>query len=339
MNTTKKSALITGVAGQDGMYLAELLLEKGYKVFGIMRGQHNPKLPVVQTLFPSVEIINGDMTDLSSLVNALRISDPDEVYNLAAFSAVDHSFKQPIHTANVSALGALNLLEAIRIIGYEKKVRIYQASTSEMFGGQDYNRPKNGYNESSSLHPRSPYGVAKVYAHWIMRNYRESYGMFVSCGMLFNHESPRRGYEFVTRKVTSSVARIKLGMQKELVMGNLNAKRDWGFAGDYVKGMWLMLQHNEPDDFVLATGKTHSVKDLVETAFRAIGEPDWKKYVRQDKQFMRPAEVDLLVGDPSKAKRVLGWKPEVDFEGLVTMMVKSDLELERNRKTNKRTFA
>ena len=323
-----KTALITGVAGQDGMYLAELLIEKGYKVYGLMRGQHNPKMRIVQTQIPKVEIIEGDLTDLSSLVRALELAQPDEVYNLAAWSFVGGSFKQPILTGNVTGIGVINLLEAIRIIKAEKTIRFYQASTSEMFGGLDYNRPGKGYNEQAIFHPRSPYGVAKLYAHWSTVNYRESYDMHASCGILFNHESPRRGLEFVTRKVTNAVARIKLGKQKEVVLGNLDAKRDWGFAGDYVEGMWRMVQQDKPDDYVLATGETHSIEELLGAAFKSIGVDDWKPFVKQDPKFMRPAEVDLLLGDPTKAKEKLGWEPKVGFNELVEMMVQSDLEIE-----------
>lgn len=323
-----KTALITGVAGQDGMYLAELLIEKGYKVYGLMRGQHNPKMRIVKSEIPKVEIIEGDLTDLSSLVRALELAQPDEVYNLAAWSFVGGSFKQPILTGNVTGIGVINLLEAIRIIKAEKKIRFYQASTSEMFGGLDYNRSGMGYNEQAIFHPRSPYGVAKLYAHWSTVNYRESYDMHASCGILFNHESPRRGLEFVTRKVTNAVARIKLGKQKEVVLGNLDAKRDWGFAGDYVEGMWRMVQQDKPDDYVLATGETHSIEELLDVSFKAIGVDDWKPYVRQDPKFMRPAEVDLLLGDPTKAKEKLGWEPKVGFNELVEMMVQSDLEIE-----------
>lgn len=323
-----KTALVTGITGQDGTYLAELLVEKGYKVYGLMRGQHNPKKRTTEELVPGIEIIEADLTDLSSLVRALEICQPDEVYNLAAWSFVGGSFKQPILTGQVTGIGVINLLEAIRIVKAEKKIRFYQASTSEMFGGLDYNRPGKGYNEEAIFHPRSPYGVAKLYAHWSTINYRESYGIHASCGILFNHESPRRGLEFVTRKVTNAVARIKLDKQKHIVLGNLDAKRDWGFAGDYVEGMWRMLQQDQPDDYVLATGQTHSIEELLEVAFKAIGIDDWKPYVKQDPRFMRPAEVDLLLGDPAKAKEKLGWEPKVSFEELIEMMVKSDLELE-----------
>jgi GDPmannose 4,6-dehydratase len=323
--TQQKRALITGITGQDGMYLAELLLEKGYQVYGLIRGQNNPKRAIVEKEIPKVELIEGDLTDMGSLVNALELSQPDEVYNLAAISFVAFSFKQPEATGNISGLGALRLLEAIRLLdGSKGKIRFYQASTSELFGKVR----ETPQTELTPFHPRSPYGVAKAYAHHMTVNYRESYGMHASCGILFNHESPRRGYEFVTRKVTSSVARIKLGLQKDLALGNLDSKRDWGFAGDYVKGMWLMLQQDEPDDYVLATGSTHSIGELLDRSFAEVGIKDWKPYVKQDPRFMRPAEVDLLLGDPGKAQRKLGWKPEVEFPELIAMMVKNDLEIE-----------
>lgn len=321
----QKRALVTGITGQDGMYLAELLLEKDYKVFGLVRGQNNPKRAIIEKELPGVELVEGDLTDSSSLIAAVETSQPDEVYNLAAISFVAFSFKQPEITGNVTGLGALRLLEAIRRVGGEgHKIRFYQASTSELYG-QVRETPQT---ELTPFHPRSPYGVAKAYAHYMTINYRESYDMHASTGILFNHESPRRGYEFVTRKVTSSVARIKLGLQKELVLGNLDAKRDWGFAGDYVRGMWMMLQQDTPDDYVLATGKTHAISELLDVAFAEIGIDDWKPYVKQDPRFMRPAEVDLLLGDPAKAKEKLGWEPEVSFKELIAMMVKSDLKIE-----------
>jgi len=321
----QKRALITGITGQDGMYLAELLLDKGYQVYGLIRGQNNPKRAIVEAEIPAVELIEGDLTDMSSLVNALELSQPDEVYNLAAISFVAFSFKQPETTGNVTGLGALRLLEAVRRLDAGKgRIRYYQASTSELYGKVR----ETPQTELTPFHPRSPYGVAKAYAHHMTVNYRESYNLHASCGILFNHESPRRGYEFVTRKVTSSVARIKLGLQQDLALGNLDSKRDWGFAGDYVKGMWLMLQQDDPDDFVLATGQTHPISELLDLAFAEVGITDWKPYVKQDPRFMRPAEVDLLHGDPSKAERKLGWKPEVGFKDLIAMMVKNDLEIE-----------
>jgi GDPmannose 4,6-dehydratase len=253
---------------------------------------------------------------------------PDEVYNLAAISHVGYSFKDPILTAEVTGKGVLNMLEAIRLTDTDKKVRFYQASTSEMFGGLEYNRPDKGYNEEAVFHPRSPYGVAKLYGHWIARNYRESYDMFVSCGILFNHEGEHRGLEFVTRKITNAVARIKLGKQDHIELGDLWPKRDWGYAGDYVEGMWRMLQQDKPDDYVLATGETHSIEEFLSEAFGVVGIKDWKPYVKQNPAFMRPAEVDVLLGDPSKAEKVLGWKRQVDFPGLVKLMVEADLKLE-----------
>ena len=323
-----KSALVTGITGQDGYHLAKLLHEKGYKIYGIMRAQQNPRRRSVENQLPFVNIIEADLNDLSSLVRAMETAKPQEVYNLAAISHVGYSFKNPILTAEVTGKGVLNMLEAIRLSGGEKTVRFYQASTSEMYGGLEYNRPETGYTEESSFHPRSPYGVAKLYGHWIAINYRESYGMFISCGILFNHEGERRGLEFVTRKISNAVARIKLGKQDHIVLGDLWPKRDWGYAGDYVEGMWRMLQHDKPEDFVLATGETHSIEEFLTLAFKEIGIDDWKPYVKQDPAFMRPAEVDLLLGDPTKAEKVLGWKREVDFPGLVKKMVEYDLELE-----------
>ncbi|GCD90654.1 GDP-mannose 4,6-dehydratase [Nocardioides sp. LS1] len=320
-------ALITGITGQDGGHLAELLHEKGYEVFGLLRGQRNARREALETEFPFINIIEADLTDQTSLIEAVLTSEPKEIYNLGAVSHVGYSFRNPQLTADITAKGVLNLLEAMRVTGYSSKARFYQASTSEMFGGLDYNRPGNGYNEDSLFHPRSPYGVAKLYAHWIARNYRESYGMFISTGILFNHEGERRGLEFVTRKITNAVANIHLGKQEFVTLGDLWPKRDWGYAGDYVRGMWQMLQHDEPDDFVLATGETHSIEEFLALAFAVVGITDWKRHVRQDKQFMRPAEVDILLGDPSKAERVLGWKREVDFAGLVTRMVRHDLDL------------
>lgn len=327
MKQNSKSALISGITGQDGSYLAELLLSKNYRVYGLMRGQDNPKKPRLEQQFPEVQIVDGDLTDVSSLVAALEAARPDEVYNLAAMSFVALSFKQPELTGNVTGLGALRMLEAIRLVGGVGKIRYYQASSSEMFG-KVREVPQN---ELTVFHPRSPYGVAKAFAHYITVNYRESYGMHASCGILFNHESPRRGPEFVTRKITQSVARIKLGLADHIALGNLDAKRDWGYAGDYVRGMWLMLQQDKPDDYVLATGKTHSIREFLDLAFGEIGITDWQPYVKQDPQHLRPAEVDLLVGDATKARKVLKWKPEVSFPELVKMMVKSDLKAEAQK--------
>lgn len=324
----EKTALITGITGQDGGHLAKLLHEKGYKIFGIIRGQHNPRREATEREFPYVTLIEADLLDQSSLVRAIQLAKPDEVYNLAAISHVGYSFKNPLLTADATGKGVLNMLEAIRMTGGEKTIRFYQASTSEMFGGLEYNRPEKGYTEESAFHPRSPYGVAKLYGHWITKNYRESYDMFAVSGILFNHEGERRGVEFVTRKITNAVARIKLGKQDHIELGDLWPKRDWGYAGDYVEGMWLMLQQDEPQDYVLATGETHSIEEFLDLAFKEIGIDDWKPYVKQNPAFMRPAEVDLLLGDPSKAERELGWKREVDFPGLVKLMVKHDLEVE-----------
>ena len=323
-----KTALITGVTGQDGKHLSELLLAKNYEVYGIIRGQQNPKRRSFEEQFPDVKLIEADITDLSSLVSAMKTAQPDEFYNLAAISHVGYSFKNPILTAETTGKGVLNCLEAIRLTNSEEKTRFYQASTSEMFGGLDYNRPEKGYDENSTFHPRSPYGVAKLYGHWIAQNYRESYNMHISCGILFNHEGEYRGLEFVTRKITNAVARIKLGKQTHIELGNLDAKRDWGYAADYVEGMWRMLQQDTPDDYVLATGETYSIEDFLSVAFRAIDVDDWKPYVKQNPKFMRPAEVDLLLGDPTKAEEKLGWSRSVDFEGLVKLMVEHDLALE-----------
>lgn len=326
-----KRALITGITGQDGYHLAELLNEKGYDLFGMIRGQQNPKRRQVEEEQPYVKLIEADLTDQSSLIRAVETAAPDEVYNLAAVSHVGYSFKNPQLTADVTGKGVLNVLEAIRLTGGEKTVHFYQASTSEMYGGLDYNRPGEGYDEDALFHPRSPYGVAKLYGHWITKNYRESYGMHASCGILFNHEGPRRGLEFVTRKISNAVARIHLGKQEYIELGNLEAKRDWGYAGDYVEGMWRMLQQDQPDDYALATGETHSIKEFLELAFKEVGIDDWQPYVKQNPAFMRPAEVDLLLGNPTKAEKVLGWKRQVDFPGLVKMMVQHDLEVEADK--------
>lgn len=326
-----KRALITGITGQDGGHLAKLLHEKGYEIYGVIRGQHNPRRRATEQEFPYVKLIEADLVDQSSLIRAMETAQPDEVYNLAAVSHVGYSFKNPQLTAEVTGKGVLNMLEAIRLSGGEKTVHFYQASTSEMFGGLDYNRPGNGYDENALFHPRSPYGVAKLYGHWITKNYREAYGMHASCGILFNHEGERRGIEFVTRKITNAVARIKLGTQDYIELGNLDSKRDWGYAGDYVEGMWRMLQQEKPDDYVLATGETHSIQDFLELAFKEIGIDDWKPYVRQNPAFMRPSEVDILLGNPAKAERILGWERKVDFPGLVKLMVQYDLGLEAEK--------
>ena len=322
-----KKALITGITGQDGAYLAELLLSKGYEVHAVIRGQNNPKLPLVQQVVPDVILHTGDLMDLSSLVRALNASQPDEVYNLGAISFVAYSWDNATLTSEVTGQGVLSMLEAIRLYAGQDlgKVRFYQASSSEMFGKVQ----EVPQRESTLLWPRSPYGVSKVFGHYMTINYRESYGMHASSGILFNHESPRRGIEFVTRKVSQAVARISLGVQDGLVMGNLDARRDWGYAGDYVRAMWLMLQQEQADDYVISTGETHSIRDLLDAAFAHVGIEDWSGLVTQDPRFMRPAEVDLLIGDSSKAREVLGWKPEVDFATLVGMMVENDLAEQR----------
>lgn len=314
-----KTALITGITGQDGSYLAEFLLEKGYEVWGMHRRTSTVNFQRISKIMDRINLVQGDLLDQNSLQNLLKEAQPDEVYNLAAQSFVPTSWSQPLLTGEITGLGVTRLLEAIRTVNPE--IRFYQASTSEMFGKVREVPQK----ETTPFHPRSPYGVSKVYGHWITINYRESYGIFACSGILFNHESPRRGLEFVTRKITDSIARIKLGLADEVRLGNLDAKRDWGFAGDYVEAMWLMLQQDEPDDFVIATGKTHSVRDLVQVAFGAA-DLDWEKYVKIDQKFVRPAEVDLLVGDPTKAKMRLGWKTKVSFQELVKMMVDADLE-------------
>ena len=316
-------AFITGITGQDGLYLSELLLAKGYEVYGLIRGQNNPKHDLVRRTVPDVRLLTGDLTDLSSLMRALNVAQPDEFYNLGAISFVAYSWENAHVTTEVTAKGVLNALEATRLYAGSdvQAVRFYQASSSEMFGKvQDVPQ-----SESTLLWPRSPYGVAKVFGHYMTINYRESYGMHASSGILFNHESPRRGEEFVTRKVTQAVARISLGLQDRLVMGNLDARRDWGFAGDYVDAMWRMLQQDQADDYVISTGQTHSIGELLDAAFAAVGIEDWQGYVHQDPAFFRPAEVDLLIGDASKARDRLGWKPTVSFEQLITMMVESDL--------------
>jgi len=325
---TKKSALITGITGQDGYHLAELLNKKGYDVYGIIRGQQNPRKQRVEQEQPFVKLIEADLLDPSSLSRAIDTSKPNEVYNLGAISHVGYSFKTPQLVADITGKGVLNMLEAIRLSGAEKSIRFYQASTSEMFGGLDYNRPGKGYDEDALFHPRSPYGVAKLYGHWITKNYREAYGMHASCGILFNHEGERRGLEFVTRKISNAVARIHLGKQDHIELGNLDSKRDWGYAGDYVEGMYLMLQQDKPDDYVLATGETHSIEEFLEVAFKEVGIEDWKPYVKQNPAFMRPSEVDILLGNPAKAEKVLGWKRKVDFPGLVKLMVQYDMGLE-----------
>lgn len=345
-----KKALITGIAGQDGGHLAALLHEKGYKVYGVIRGQmeaSHPRYKHIKEEMPYVELVMADLLDLAALTRAMQEIQPDEIYNLAAISHVGYSFRDPILTADVTGKGVLNMLEAMRLAGLEKKAKFYQASTSEMFGGLDYNRPETGYTEEASFHPRSPYGVAKLYGHWITKNYRESYGIHASSGILFNHEGERRGPEFVTRKISKAVARIKLGKQDVIELGNLDAKRDWGYAGDYVEGMWRMLQQDDPGDYVLATGETHSIREFCDLAFAEVGlklkwrgkgieetgvDEEGKIRVKINPEFFRPAEVDLLLGNPTKAETELGWKRKVDFPGLVKLMVWHDLGIEESSK-------
>ncbi|MGD1994544.1 MAG: GDP-mannose 4,6-dehydratase [Anaerolineae bacterium] len=315
-------ALITGITGQDGSYLAEFLLQQGYEVIGMVRRTSTVNFSRIQHVQDDITLVSGDLLDLGSLIGVLTEHEPDEVYNLAAQSFVPTSWEQPVFTGEVTALGVTRVLEAIRMV--DKDIRVYQASSSEMFG-KVREVPQN---EETPFYPRSPYGVAKVYGHWITVNYRESYDLFAVSGILFNHESPRRGLEFVTRKVTYGVAKIKLGLADELLLGNLDSRRDWGYAGDYVRAMWLMLQQSKPDNYVIATGETHSIRELCQVAFGYV-DLDWQEYVGQDPRFMRPAEVDLLVGDASKARRVLGWEPEVSFEELIQLMVDADLALLR----------
>jgi GDPmannose 4,6-dehydratase len=312
------TALITGITGQDGTYLAEALLRRGYAVYGLVRGQNNPRLAMVAGIAPGVEFVEGDLLDQSSLIAALETTQPTEVYNLGAISFVGLSFKQALLTGEITGLGVTRMLEAIRTVN--DKIRFYQASSSEMFGKVR----ESPQTELTPFHPRSPYGVAKTYGHYITVNYRESYGMYACSGMLFNHESPRRGLEFVTRKITNGAARIKLGLQKQLALGNLESKRDWGFAGDYVDAMHRMLQQSEPDDYVIATGEMHTIREFLELAFSHIG-MDWRDHVVSDPRFFRPAEVDALVGDASKAAAKLGWKPTTSFSDLAKMMVEADL--------------
>jgi len=322
------TALITGITGQDGTYLAQFLLSKGYNVYGLVRGQNNPRLDMVGRLCPGIEFIEGDLLDHSSLVAALEGCQPTEVYNLGAISFVGLSFKQALLTGEVTGLGVVRMLEAIRAVNSE--IHFYQASSSEMFGKVR----ESPQTETTAFYPRSPYGVAKVYGHYITVNYRESYGMFACSGILFNHESPRRGLEFVTRKITNAAAKIKLGLQKQLQLGNLDSERDWGFAGDYVEAMHVMLQQDRPEDFVIATGATHSVREFCEIAFSTLG-LDYREHVASDDaRFLRPAEVDILIGDASKARTVLGWEPKVSFAELVAMMVESDLAAQQRAMRN-----
>lgn len=320
-----KTALVTGITGQDGHHLTKLLLSKGYEVHGLINGQRNSRLDEFSKEFPEAKLMSGDLTDFSSLLQIVDKVKPDEVYNLGAISFVGLSFKQPELTANVTGLGTLRLLEAIRKIGAEKSTRFYQASSSEMFGKVR----ETPQTELTPFHPRSPYGVAKAFAHYTCVNYREAYDMHVSCGILFNHEGEYRGHEFVTRKITSNVAKIKLGKQMRFSLGDLSPKRDWGYAGDYVEAMWLMLQQEKPDDYVISTGETHTVRSFVEESIKAAGlTGSIEDYVDFDEQMIRPSEVDLLVGDASKAKEKLGWAPKIDFKSLVKLMVDRDLQIE-----------
>lgn len=323
-----KTALITGITGQDGHHLTKFLLSAGYNVAGLVNGQRNSREDSFSSLFPEVKLVQGDLTDFSSLLQIVHEIQPDEIYNLGAISFVGLSFKQPELTANVTGLGALRLLEAVRKVGGEKSIRFYQASSSEMFGKVR----ETPQNELTPFHPRSPYGVAKAFAHYTCVNYREAYDMHISSGILFNHEGEYRGHEFVTRKITSNVAKIKLGIQDSFTLGDLTPQRDWGYAGDYVEAMWKMTQVDEASDFVIATGQTRSVRDFVVAALIAAGlEPDVEKYVSYDMTMKRPSEVDLLVGDASKAKRELGWEPKTTFEELVGLMVENDLRMESSK--------
>ena len=315
-----RSALVTGITGQDGSYLAELLVRKGYRVHGLVRRLSSPNMAHVARIRDQIEILDGDLMDQTSLHQAVRASEPDEVYNLAAQSFVAASFSQPVLTGEVTGLGAVRMLEAVR--AHAPDARFYQASSSEMFG----HVAEEPQQETTVFHPRSPYGVAKVYAYWACINYREAYGMFISNGILFNHESERRGTEFVTRRISDGVARIASGHAKKLTLGNLDAKRDWGYAPDYVEFMWRTLQHSQPDDFVGATGESHSVREFAEAAFRHAGLPDWEKYVETDDRLLRPSEVYNLRGNPAKAERLLGWKARTRFQDLVRIMVDSDLK-------------
>ncbi|MFI5047237.1 MAG: GDP-mannose 4,6-dehydratase [Acidimicrobiia bacterium] len=318
-----KRALITGITGQDGRFLAQFLAAKGYQVHGLVRGQNNPKADMVLAETPSLELVDGDLRDLSSLIAIVEQVQPDEVYNLGAISFVPLSWKQPELTSEITGLGVLRMLEAVRIVGGtdHNPIRFYQASSSEMFGKVR----ETPQTELTPFHPRSPYGVAKVFGHHMTVNYRESYGLHASSGILFNHESEKRGLEFFSRKVTNAVARIKLGLQENLSVGNLDSARDYGYAGDYVEAMWLMMQQDEPDDYVIATGETHKMREFVDIAFRHAGYDDWSGFVTQDARFERPAEVDMLMGDASKARAKLGWTPRVSYEGLVKLMYESDL--------------
>jgi GDPmannose 4,6-dehydratase len=315
--------LITGINGMDGSYLADLLLEKGYEVYGMERRTSSPNRTNTSHLEGRITFVNGDLTDQNSLLRCLKQSDPDEIYNLGSQSFVGESWNTPEQTSDVSGLGVLRMLEAVR--EYGKDIKFYQASTSEMFGKM----VENPANENTPFYPRSPYGVAKLYGHWMTKNYRESYDMFNVSGILFNHESERRGIEFVTRKITNGVARIHLGLQDHITLGNLDSKRDWGYAPDYVECIWMMLQQDTPEDFVIATGKSHSIREFLDVAFKSVNVVDWEKHVKQDPKYMRPAEIDVLCGDSTKAKELLNWSPKTSFEDMVRRMVMNDIELLR----------
>lgn len=321
-----KTAFLTGITGQDGSYLAELLLSKGYKVFGLVRRLSTQNYWRIEHILDKITLIDGDLVDNGAIFNAIKKSEPDEVYNLGAQSFVQTSFKQPEYTAEVNALGTLRILEAIRNIN--PSIKFYEAATSELFGKVQ----ETPQTEKTPFYPRSPYGISKLFAYWTTINYRESYNIFATNGILFNHESPRRGIEFVTRKISNAVAQIKLGKKKDkIVLGNMDAKRDWGFAGDYVEAMWMMLQQKTPDDFVIATGENHDIKEFCEAAFEAVGIKDWEKHVTTSAEFMRPAEVHILLGNPAKAKKILGWKPKTSFKQLVKLMVEADLAMEQKK--------
>ncbi len=319
-SNNQKKALITGITGQDGSYLAELLLDKGYDVYGLVRRLSTPNTERIDSILQKINLVEGDLYDEQSLIRAVDISNPDEVYNLAAQSFVKTSWNQAVLTGELTGMGVTRMLDAIKHVKPDAK--FYQASSSEMFGKVQ----ETPQTEKTPFYPRSPYGVAKLYGHWMTINYRESYGMFAVSGILFNHESPRRGIEFVTRKISDAAARVKLGLVEKVDFGNLDASRDWGFAGDYVEAMWLMLQQASPDDFVIATGETHTIKDFIVEAFKCVDILDWQKHIGVDEKYMRPAEVDFLKGDASKAERILGWKPKTSFEDLVKMMVDADIE-------------
>ena len=316
-----KTALITGINGMDGSYLADFLLDKGYEVYGMERRTSSPNRTNTSHLEGKITFLNGDLGDQNSLFRVIKESDPDEIYNLGSQSFVGESWNTPEQTSDVTGLGVLRMLEAIR--EYGKKIKFYQASTSEMFGKMI----ENPANENTPFYPRSPYGVAKLYGHWMTKNYRESYDMFNVSGILFNHESERRGIEFVTRKITDGIARIHLGLQEHIILGNLDSKRDWGYAPDYVESMWLMMQQDKPDDYVIATGKAHSIREFLDVAFSCIDIQDWSKYVKHDSRYMRPAEVDVLCGDSSKAREKLGWTPRTSFKEMVKRMVNNDIEI------------